>query len=210
MLVQSGGGKVYAVLADNADFELAILPQLQIISTSVMLQLRCRYKIRTGPHFNPMMVPKRVLAGGVERSGDTLRSVAMFNTGFGIQKVGSSFPAIMAERVQKHALNHYLTYDEGETPAASNFITSGHARPDFMEDFPKLVEQAIGPIFPAKDFGNVPPLTTMHDFSWHLENVNDAHAGLTAVPDEPKDDGATNVEKVTFGKPVDKPVTADV
>jgi len=208
MLVQSGGGKVYAVLADNADFELAILPAMQIISTSVVLHLRCRYKIRTGDHFDPMLVPKRVLAGGVVRSGNTLRSAVVFNTGFTVEKAGKSFPALMATKVQKHALLHYLTYDAGETPGLNTFLGPDCSRDDFQEDFAKLVEQAIGPIYPAKDFGPVPALLTVHDFGWHMENVEDAHTKLASVPDAfavPDAETETNVKSVQFGMKVDNP-----
>jgi hypothetical protein len=201
MLVQSGSGKVYAVLADNADFELAIMPVLQVISTTVVLALRCRYKARTDNHFNPMLVPKRVLAGGVDRSDNTLRSVAMFNTGFTVDKVGKSFPALMADKIETVALTHYLTYDQNETPAANNFIGPMDLRQDFCEDFSKLIEQAISPIYPAKDLSSVPQLTTTHDFVVAMDSAEDKHTKLHAVPAPASDDVMANVKKLTFPVP---------
>ena len=206
MLVQSGSGKVYAVLADNPIYELAIMPNLQVISTSVFLMLRCRYKVRTqGAQFDPMLVPKRVLAGGIERSGNTLRSNAVLNTGFSIEKVGSGFPSLMAKKVYESAVAHYVTYDASEAPAAEGFLTHHNLREDFHKDFAGLVESCIGPIYPAKDFTPVPLLTTQFNFAMAMENVNDKHTGLHSVPETTEDSAFENVAKVDFGSKVDKP-----
>ena len=208
MLVQSGSGNVYAVLADTPEFELSVMPQMQFISTSIFLALRCRYKVKSATgepvQFDPMLVPKRVLAGGAERSSNTLRSVQYLNSGFTIEKVGSGFPELMATKIKLRCLAYYLIYDEGEAIPKTPFLGVNNYRDDFMEDMPKLITQAIAPIYPPKDFSGVPDLCSPMQFQWHMANAKEADKAFKVVPTEAGDPPADNVSKVSFGQsPVD-------
>lgn len=210
MFVQSNSGKVYAILADNEHYEIGILPGLRLISTSVVLYLRCRYRNRSGEPFDPMLAPKRVLAGGVERSEDTLRSTCIYNTGWTIEQVGKSFSPLMADKIQTAALSHFLMYDTNEAQPPANFINVMDVRDDFREDFGKLITQTISAIYPVKDLSGIPEFTTEFDFGVAVQYVDDKQTNLTAVPDAATD----NVQKVDFIQPtigkVDKPEPAGV
>lgn len=165
MLVQSNGGKVYAILADNEFYELGVMPTLKIFSTSVFLSIRCRFKARQADVFNPMLVPKEVLVGGIERSTNTLRGTVMLHTGFTIEKVGSGFPQLMAEKLFAAAPGFLLKDDcalkEADLRAE-----------DFVKDFSTLVLDAISPIYPASDFSNAPDLVTPFDLQVFMETAS--------------------------------------
>lgn len=201
MLIQSNGGKVYAVMAANADYEVAIMPGLHLVSTSVFLLLRLRYKSKNSPYFDPMLVPKCVLVGGIERSGNTLRGNLVLKTNFTINNVGKSFPALMAERLAHHGPQIILAEDGCLTPE--------DMREDFEEDFAKLVESAISPIYPAKDFTGLPALSTPFDLALFVEEAGEAEKPLHAVQDAEEDHGTTNVTKLPFPAPTSEPETDD-
>lgn len=188
MLIQSGSGKVYAVLAKNEQYSLSLLPAMQVISTTVILVLRCRYVSEKGV-LDPMLVPKRVLAGGVERAENSLRSTSICNTGITVDKVGKSFPMLMAEKIKTAAGHYYLQFDEGETPPADGFLTPDDLRHDFEESFAQLLENAISPIYPTKDFSTVPFLGSGYDFSMAMEKAGEVQHTAKSVKGNTPDTG---------------------
>lgn len=181
MLIQSGGGNVYAVLANNEDFELSVLPQLSVISTTVFLQVRCRYKSLKTEYFDPLLVPKRVLVGGIERSQNTLRGTVMLSTGFTLEKVGSGFPTIVSKRLFEAAVGFLIADD---TNFFGECLTAKNLRSDFITDFSQLVTSAIAPISPAKDFSDAPALLTAFDLAQYSETagVISPKSGFQALP----------------------------
>lgn len=197
MLVQSNGGKVYAVLANNADYELGVLPQLTFQSTTCFLALRCRYKALTQTILNPMLIPKEVLVGGIERSGNTLRGVVMLNTGITVSKVGPNFGTWCAERLVKAAAGFLMPEDP------DGFLSPKDLRTDFVGDFAQLLSSQVESIYPPKDFSQLPHLITAFDLEVYKDNLAaDPKAAFSVVA---TNESATtgNVEKVKFGKDVD-------
>lgn len=205
MLVQSGGGKVYAIIANNENFELGVLPTMQQVSTSIFLLLRLRFKSLQTDYFDPMLVPKAVLVSGIERSKNTLRSYYALNTGFTVEKVGAGFPELMAKKVLEHAPGTILGKTHGSTEEVALYDDS--IRDDFVQDFSQLVESAIAPIYPSKDFSDVPPMLMPFDLQIHMElATNKAPASPFAVHDggkAPQD--APNVKKFPFGSQMEEP-----
>jgi len=197
MLVQSGGGKVYAIIANNSEYELGLLPTLAVHSTTVFLMVRCRFKSLQSDLFNPMLVPKAVLVGGIERSTNTLRGTVALNTGFTVEKIGTGFPQLMAEKLYSVA-DGFLLPHSAEQEAAALYSSDKH--PDFVKDFTQLVESAVALVFPAKDFSQVPPLLTIFDLSIHMESAaTKVPASPFAVHDGGKADEGPNVTKFPLG-----------
>lgn len=161
MLIQSGGGNVYAVLARNTDFELSISPALAIISTSVFFSVRLRYKSLTKPYFDPLLVPKPVMVGGVERSNDTLRGTMLLNTYTRVHQIGPVFAMSVAALVKSNA-GGVLIHDD---PDEGGFLNIADLRDDFEEDFTKLIEPQLGMIFPQKDFSEAGVFLTGYDMN---------------------------------------------
>lgn len=197
MLIQSTGGKVYAVLAHNATYELGVLPTIQLVSTTVFLAVRCRFKALASDYFDPMLAPKQVLVGGIERSGNTLRGTVMLNTGFTLEKVGAGFPEIASEKLFK-AVDGFLLALPG-TEDAALFVHD--KRNDFVKDFAQLVTSAIAPIYPAKDFSEVASLINAFDlglFASKPQAPKSPFATLTGGKAMPVDTGA-EVTKLIVG-----------
>lgn len=169
MLIQSNGGKVYAVLANNANHELAVLPGLTLMSTSIFLSLRCRFRSLAETYFDPMLVPKRMLVSGIERSEGTLRTTLYMNTGFSVEKVGAGFPNIVAKMVYENA--HTLLLPHKETASEGLALYAEDRHPDFQTDFAKLVLPTLAPIYPPKDFSDVPVIVSEFDLMLHSQNV---------------------------------------
>lgn len=208
MLVQSGGGKVYAILADNDEYEVGILPQLALQSTTVFLSLRLRFKSRKSDYFDPMLAPKWVMCGGIERSKNTLRGTIMMNTGFTLEKVGGGFPEIIAKRVAENSLDTLLpgvapeeTYDQVEKVA----LYYSNIREDFVEDFGKLLSAAIEPVYPPKDFSQTPTLMTGFDFMMAVESAAEKQPSSAfqtldgGKASDPNSDFGPGVTKFPFG-----------
>jgi len=201
MIIQSGGGKIYAVLAKNKNFNLGILPQLTLVSTTIFLHLRCRYMDEKNTFFDPMLAPKQVLvAGDIERSKNTLRGFALLNTGVTIDKINKHFSTDAAKLLWE-ASKDYLV---GPGVCVSN----GDLRGDFVEDFAPLINAQIEVFYPPLDFTETVGLTNAFD----LEQMKAAAVPLQSgkgfqVIDQgnAEDD---NVVKIGFGdknETVDKP-----
>lgn len=208
MLVQSGGGKVYAIIANNDHFELGLLPQISLVSTTIFLAVRFRYKALKADVFDPMLVPKKVLVGGVERSKDTLRGTVMMASGFTIEKVGMGFPELVSKKLFAAMEDLMLppeapssTWKEG---AEEVCLYAHDRRDDFVTDFGQLLASAIEPIYPAKDFSKAPVL--MNDFDMQLFMAS-AAAAQPPSPFTAMDGGkveqpdTANVKKFPFGAP---------
>lgn len=193
MLVQSNGGKVYAILANNAGYELGVLPGIHLMSTTVFLVIRCRFKSLLTDYFDPMLAPKHVLVGGIERSENTLRGNVMLNTGFTLDKIGAGFPEIVATKLY-HAADNFLLGQPGD-PTVALYIPE--KRDDFIKDFAQLVTSAIAPVYPAKDFSEVAPLTNAFDLQLFAAKPQAPKSPFAAVPGGkalPVDDGAAVVK----------------
>lgn len=204
MLIQSGGGKVYAVIANDAHYELALMPTLALVSTTVFLTIRCRYKALQSEYFDPMLVPKPVLVGGIERSGNTLRGTVMLNTGFTPDKIGAGFAELVGTKLLDNAKGFLLgTGLAGDIP-----LDTQHIRSDFLADFGQLVWGAIAPIYPAKDFSGIKPLLTTFDLMLQQEHAGTAKTPLAAIPggaaDLPSGFDQPPVSKLALGD--DEPV----
>lgn len=195
MLIQSGGGKVYAVLANNAAFELSLMPQLLLQSTSVFLAVRCRYKALIENYFDPMKCPKQVLCGGIERSENTLRGTVMLNTGFTLDKIGAGFPTIVAEKLY-HAADGFLLGLPGDEDAV---LFDSNKRSDFVQDFAQLVLSAIAPVYPAKNFTHVPTLTNAFDLQIHAAKAETPASPFAALPGGKATEAPDLVTKVILG-----------
>lgn len=183
MLVQSGSGRVYAVIANNEGYELSLSPELTLISTSVFLTVRCRFKALQSEVFDPILVPKSVLVGGIERSGNTLRGTVMLNTGFTVEKLGSGFPEIVADKLHK-ASDGFLF-----SPGWSAAIYPKDKRGDFSKDFAQLVETQMGPFYPPKNFSDAPDLLTQFDLMMFANVSADApESPFKVVSDAPASD----------------------
>lgn len=201
MLVQSGGGKVYAVIANNEAHELALLPTLQLNSQTIFLLIRCRFKALKQDAFDPMLTPKTILVGGIERSANTLRGNVMMNTGFTMDKIGPSFPTLIAEKLQAAAPGFILPMSAEQEAAA---VYAHEMRADFVKDFAQLVESALAPIYPPKDFSDCPVIATPYDMAMATENAKEkVKTGFEAVDGGKADQGA-QVTKFPFGDPVDE------
>ena len=195
MLTQSASGNVYAVIANDTSHELSLMPTVQVMSTTVFLVIRCRFKSLVADYFDPMLVPKTVLVGGIERSKNTLRGTVMLATGFTLEKIGSGFPALMADRLLAAAPGFLLPNSPEEEKAA---LYAPHIRSDFATDFAQLVNSAIEPVYPAKDFSGAEPLMTAFDLSIYAAGAGTAKSGFSALPGGKVDPGA-NVKKVPIG-----------
>lgn len=207
MLVQSGGGKVYAVLANNAAFELGLMPQLQIMSTTVFLAVRCRFKSLTTDYFDPMLAPKQVLVGGIERSENTLRGTVMLNTGFTLEKVGAGFADIVSQKLFTAADGFLL----GLVGAADVSLTVLDKRDDFTKDFAQLVTSAIAPIFPPKDFSEADVLINAFDLMLFGQTAQAPKSPFAALPGGkavPMDQGASVFKVAPLGGDDEPPAPA--
>jgi len=187
MLIQSGSGKVYAVLANNTEFELSLMPTLALQSTTVFLDLRCRYKSLLSDYFDPMLAPKQVLVGGIERSQNTLRGHMVLNTGFTLDKIGTGFPDIVAQKVYDTCAG-FLIGTEADTQEC---LTVKDRRDDFTHDFAQLVTSAIAPVHPAKDFSGASPLMNPFDLMIYTQTTaTQPKSPFAAVPGGKDDTGA--------------------
>ena len=204
MLVQSGSGQVYAVLANNDEFELSIMPTMAMQSTTVFLSLRCRFKSLKTDYFNPMLVPKPILVGGIERSENTLRGTILLNSGFTVDKVGSGFPELMAKKLVKAAPEILLPLSS-ETEKAALYLPN--LREDFVEHFAQLVGSAIGMIYPAKDYSGVPALVNTFDAMIYMNQAaeNGPASPFAVVAGKDKEDTGASVKKLTFVGGDDEP-----
>lgn len=176
MLVQSNGGKVYAVLAQSGEHELGVMPTMQLASTTVLLVLRCRFKATIEDVFNPMLVPKAVLVGGIERSKNTLRGTVILNTGLTVDKIGPKFGKFCADKVLAHA-KEMLTPEHADAQE-SLALYHHNIRSDFFGDFAKLADAAVETVYPPKDFSAAPALITPFDLHVYMEQA-------AANPDSP-------------------------
>jgi hypothetical protein len=195
MLVQSSSGKVYAILANNTAYELGIMPGLHVISTTVFLVARCRFKALASDHFDPMLVPKQVLVGGIERSENTLRGTVLLNTGFTLDKIGAGFPEIAATKLFK-AADGFLLSLPGD-PHAAVYIND--KRDDFVKDFAQLVTSAIAPIYPAKDFSEVAPLINAFDLQMFAQKPQAPKSPFATLPGGKVEDGAPVIKLPVIG-----------
>lgn len=198
MLVQSSSGKVYAVLANNDEYELGVLPEFLQISTTVFLSLRCRYRALKSDTFNPLLVPKPVLVGGIERSKNTLRGVMVLNTGFSVNKIGKGFPEIAATKLVTEVHAQGILVGK---PEDGECLSTDDVRTDFVEHFAQLVESAIGPVFPPKDFSGCPDVMTPFDLHvFAQEAAETGTAPLSVIPDKASESESTmsNVTKIDF------------
>lgn len=175
MLVQSGGGKVYAILADSADFEVGIMPTLHLASTTVMLTLRFRFKARTSEVLDPMLLPKKGLSSGIEQSKNTVRGTLIMSTGFTVEKLGLGSADIITEKAQAGLTDYILTPTGDESVP----LSKANIRDDFVADFPQLVLSALAPIYPPKNFSKAPVTMSAFEFGLYMEGVSDA------TPDSP-------------------------
>lgn len=198
MFVQSGGGKVYAVLAQNPHYQLALLPTPTLVSTTVVVAVRCRYVDLGNKPLNPLLIPKTVLVGGIERSENTLRGTVMLNSGITVDKVGKGFSEITAKKLYDHAPGFLMSDEKG------SFLDVSDLRDDFVGDFTKLLDAQMGQFYPAKDLSNSPVLITGFDLSLHLDTLKSDPAAPFAVVSETPEVEDSNVEKVQFGKPLDE------
>ena len=189
MITQSGGGRLYAVLAENGTFQLSVEPSLALFSDKCFLALRLRWKNKEGP-LDPTILPVQVLSGGIDRSHDTLRATMMLNTGLALHQVGKAFSHNMAKKMEKESKGVLVSED----PDA--FLSVHDYREDFVTDFGKLIDKAIGGIFPTKDFNHLPAIMTPYDLNMYMELLDpDADKAPEVQTD---DDG--KVTKVSFGK----------
>lgn len=144
MIVQSGSGGLYAILARSTAYELGLQPKTTLISTTVVIQVRFRFKSLINPVLDPMLCPKTVLAGGIEQSDNTVRGTLFLNPGVTIDKIGTSYAGLCADLMLEHGPAFLM--------AADGMFLPVDLRDDFTTDFAKLVQAALAPFYPAKDF----------------------------------------------------------
>ena len=163
MFVQSGSGKVYAVLADNEKYEVACLPQVSFQSQTVMLAVRVRYKIKDGQTLDPMLLPKKMLISGIDRSVNTLRATLVLNPNIALHKIGSGYGEICAKMLYELSADYILPVDK---PVDDPFLWAPDRRDDFIHDFGQLVMQAVSPFYPAKDYGELYGLNDIFELNF--------------------------------------------
>lgn len=191
MIVQSGGNKLYAVLAMTEQYELGLLPILSNLNQHAIVSIRCRYKDKLNPYFDAMQVPKPVLLAGIERSKNTLRGMVHCNTQIPLASLTEKSAAKMATLVRDLADGFLI--GEGSPLSASDI------REDFVEDFAKLLAPQIEMQAPQK-IGSKPALLTAMDLDMIKQSAGDLPTPVqaaTALTDETGQD--TNVVKVPFG-----------
>ena len=192
MLIQSGGQKVYAVLAKNDKYNLGILPTVALVSATVFVSLRLRYMDELNKFFDPHTVPKEVLVSGIERSANTLRGTVLLNTGVKVGSIGKSFPMDVAEPLIKAAPG-FLFEDD-------SCVTTSDIREDFAPDFCQLLENSLANYYPPLDLSD---MTGLMD-GFQLEQMKLAAAvqdktGLTVVPTIEENPDNSNITKLSFG-----------
>lgn len=189
MLVQSGGGKVYAVLANNDTYQLGLLPQVMLVSTTVMLNIRYRYQHLKKQNFDPTVLSKTLLVNGVEQSKDTARGTIALNTKIDISKIGKNFGLITAKMIRDNASSIFLGDDD--------FLTEDNLREDFDGDFDKLLKPQLEHIYPPKDFSSAPTFMTTFDVNLIAkEGAPSDETILSEIKGGKDDDGPANVANV--------------
>ena len=190
MLVQSKSGKVYAVIAHNSDFEISVMPMLVLVSTTVMVHCRFRFKDLKRAIYDPMNCPKLVLTGGVERSKDTLRGELMLNTGIKLELAPKAFPTVAGLMLQDAVIESLLGDETG--------VWIHNVRTDFIQDFAKLLTAQWASMYPAKNYASLPRLMTATDLEIHKNGLpsDDTGPDLSVASDNTTDG---NLIKLPFG-----------
>jgi len=194
MLVQSGGGKVYAILADTKEREVGLAVKTMILHNSVFMSLRIRYKARDGK-ITKMDMPKRMLTGDTESSPDTFRTLLAIPTGVHPEKVTKTFGEEWARKIQNASGGVIL--EEG------GFLEKINIRSDFIKDMGEVIMKSLGAMYPPKYLGASPSvfLYTEDANDWIKANISDGVDKLVEVVEDT--DGV--VLKHNFG--VDKTPT---
>lgn len=190
MIVQSGGGKLYAVIADTPQYELGLLPILTNVKGTAVVTIRCRYKDRINDWIDATIVPKPVLLAGVERSKNTLRGIVHLTTGMLMHKLGKNSHVKFAEQVVQAA--------EGFLWDDTCPLKTEHMREDFIADFAKLLEPQVMNAIPGLISEDVALMSAMD-----LAMMQEGHVPTPGVGEAVKaataEKGDTNVVKVPFG-----------